>query len=84
MTEMDDKDRVVGRLLGKPICPKCKQPIDYLEGYKEKRFNLEIIKGVLLQGAESFVPDSFHAECPECLDVVTDSWSRAERILKGE
>lgn len=82
--KMNDKEKVVAKLEGKVICPKCKKEIDYLEGYREKRFNLEILRGVLVEGKDRLVMDSFRAECPECLDLVADDYDKAEKILRGK
>lgn len=82
---MNDKEKVVARLEGKVICPKCKKEITYLEGYREKRFTLELetLRGVFVESNEQIVMDSFRAECPECLDLVTEDYDEAEEILRG-
>lgn len=81
---MNDKEKIVARLEGKPICPKCKEPISYLQAYEEVGFDLRIEDDELDEGVHDYIDGSFKVECPECNEILTECSEEAEEILRGK
>lgn len=79
---MNDKEKVVNKLLGKCICPKCNKAIDYLKGYEEQGYILEIRDGKEFEGSHEYVEESFNAECPECCEAIFTGYEEAVKFLK--
>jgi len=65
------------------ICPKCKEEIDYLLAYTEKKYTLELNdkeEVVYEEQGEVDYPTSF--ECPECLEEIFTDEAEAIGFLK--
>lgn len=78
------KEKVVQKLIGKPICPKCKDEIEYLRFYTEHKYFVEKgANGKFLYQDEGD-SDFGQYECPHCDTELTESEEEAFKILDGE
>lgn len=68
-----------------PICPKCKQEINWLKAYSETKYTLAENEQGVLEYKRMYDVDYFISfECPECDEELFIQQGEAEEFLKDK